>query len=77
MDRRPICYGCRHLKDKVNFKCDAFPGGIPVEILGNKTDHRKPVEGDNGIIFEAKSPDDEDYAKDVFRSVGKGDKPQR
>ena len=32
--------------------CDAFEGGIPVEILTGGHDHTKPFEGDGGIRFE-------------------------
>ncbi len=32
--------------------CDAFPDGIPDEILFNLVDHRKPYPGDHGIRYE-------------------------
>jgi len=32
--------------------CDAFPDGIPDEILDMEDDHLEPFEGDNGIQFE-------------------------
>lgn len=31
--------------------CDAFQGGIPVEILTGLVDHRKPYPGDNGLRY--------------------------
>lgn len=45
------CYKCKHVKPTGD-KCKAFPGGIPVEVLRGKHDHRKPYKGDNGIRFE-------------------------
>ena len=41
--------------------CEAFPSGIPVEILDNIHDHRKPYPGDNGVLFAM--PDDIDDAR--------------
>lgn len=38
---------------KCRWTCDAFPAGIPREILENRADHRKPYPGDRGIHFEA------------------------
>ena len=52
---QPVCLECKHL-DRNNFDgvtCNAFPEGIPEEILvlGNK--HSKPLpEQDNDIVFE-------------------------
>ena len=59
----PVCNNCKHLyaedKEKMNlyrtvkqFRCDAFPKGIPYDVLMWKHDHRKPYKGDNGIRFE-------------------------
>src|SRR3569832_1665235 len=36
--------------------CDAFPTGIPTEILTGAFDHREPHEGDNGVRFEPIDP---------------------
>ena len=48
-----ICLRCKHLREDEG-GCDAFPGGIPDQILlDNK--HSKPLpEQDNKIIFEPK-----------------------
>jgi hypothetical protein len=32
--------------------CDAYPDGIPGELIRNEADHTKPYPGDNGIRFE-------------------------
>jgi len=46
------CVFCRH--SMRGGKCKAFPDGIPMAILDNTHDHRKPYPGDNGIRFELK-----------------------
>ncbi len=52
------CMLCKHRSDDADEQvCDAFPKGIPDEIIANEFDHRdkwtkKP--GDKGIQFEAR-----------------------
>jgi hypothetical protein len=53
------CAVCKHLGDGPVAYCAAFPGAIPVEILHNEVDHRKPwtapetgQPGDMGIPLE-------------------------
>ena len=43
------CVACVHVHMG---RCDAFPDGIPQEILENWHDHRLAYPGDNGIRFE-------------------------
>lgn len=43
--------------------CDAFARGIPDNILLFGDDHRKPVEGDNGVVFKLK---DTNEARELF-----------
>lgn len=63
----PICVGCKHRRgDLMDPKCDAFPSGIPTEILLSNADHRKPYPGDNGIRFDPESPEDAKYAEALF-----------
>jgi len=45
-----ICNNCKH-KTVSKSTCEAFPKGIPKEILTGKIDHHEPYEGDNGIQF--------------------------
>jgi len=53
----PQCYYCdnmdaRTIKDgRLFITCPAFPDGVPVSIVENKRDHRKPYRGDNGVVF--------------------------
>jgi len=49
-----LCAYCIH-KHEDGATCEAFPDGIPDDILLMKEDHHKPVEGDHGIRFEARS----------------------
>lgn len=44
--------------------CDAFPAGIPDAIWGNHADHRQPLPGDNGIVWESNGLAFPEYAMD-------------
>ena len=46
-----LCNRCKHLRRGI--KCDAFPNGIPIEII-RSGEHFLPIVGDNGIVFEEK-----------------------
>ena len=46
-----LCNRCKHRRKGIT--CDAFPDGIPIEII-RSGEHFLPVDGDNGIVFEEK-----------------------
>ena len=47
------CLLCRHYAgDNFAAACKAFPSSVPLEILTNDADHRRPFEGDDGVRFE-------------------------
>ncbi len=46
------CIICCHYTHALT--CDAYPEGIPDEIISGQIDHKKPYKGDNGIQFEGK-----------------------
>lgn len=45
------CPSCKHYRVGL-LACDAFPDGIPYEVISGQHDHTKPYEGDNGIRFD-------------------------
>lgn len=46
-----MCNDCIH--NHRDFTCDAFPNGIPSEII-HREEHNTPFPGDNGIRYEPK-----------------------
>jgi len=73
----PICLGCAHLHrpgDLPQYTCDAFPRGIPVEILKNQFNHTRPHPRDGGIRFEP-VPYLEDVIADDRRDVETSEEP--
>ena len=49
-----LCATCKHFRDDVEDEnvCEAFPDGIPEEIITDEFDHREPHPDDNGIQYE-------------------------
>jgi hypothetical protein len=56
MGPTPLCLRCvRFHEDSVEgFTCDAFPKGIPDEIVLGGFNHNNPFPGDNGMRFLAR-----------------------
>jgi hypothetical protein len=53
-----LCTKCKHFHNQrldANV-CDAFPGGIPLDIIFMEFKHIAPYEGDHGIQFEPAEP---------------------
>lgn len=50
-----MCNDCKH--NHRDFTCDAFPNGIPKEII-LREEHDTPYPGDNGIRYEPKEKTD-------------------
>ena len=50
----PQCHSCKHSQFGT-LNCEAFPHGIPQNILVDAVDHKNPVPGDHGIQFEPKT----------------------
>ena len=49
----PICLWCVHHHGQQSVTtCDAFPEGIPEEVMSAGADHMEPIPGDSGITFE-------------------------
>ena len=46
-----VCPKCRHFAG--GKFCEAFPDGIPYEVMSGRNRHDKPIDSDNGIKFEA------------------------
>ncbi len=50
---QPQCVSCKYLDfSGKQWKCKAFPRGVPEQIKHNELDHRKQVPGDHGIRWE-------------------------
>ena len=46
------CMECLHLVDLVEGLCQAFPDGIPKDLMQDRILHDRPYPGDHGLRFE-------------------------
>jgi hypothetical protein len=63
----PLCMVCKHRKKDATghwFVCEAFPEGIPGEIITGVFKHTRKYPGDNGIRFEPAVKDEAQALKD-------------
>ena len=49
--------------------CQAFPDGIPMAILENEHDHRKPCPGDCGLRFKLATGSSSEAAERVIERI--------
>lgn len=61
------CLACRRLKKKTS-TCEAFPDGIPKEMLAGG-DHRSQLPGDHGRQFLQRNDDQGKEAFDDWKQV--------
>lgn len=54
MEPQGICHRCTHRRRAFPATCDAFPDGIPIQILIGDFIHTTPYPGDKGITFRLK-----------------------
>ena len=56
LDQRSLvgtgCLDCAHLIDLVESTCEAFPVGIPLDILQDRVRHDRSYPGDHGIQYK-------------------------
>lgn len=69
-----ICDTCIHAIGLVGrtFVCDAFPDGVPLDILDGHDDHRTPHAGDGGIMWAAEDAHPDRPSFGVDNSVEDG-----
>jgi hypothetical protein len=53
----PQCAYCAHYRSPIGSggesqTCAAFPDGIPDDMWSNRFDHRRPFDGDGGVLWE-------------------------
>jgi hypothetical protein len=55
----PLCLICKRVNEQDNpSTCEAFPGGIPKEILNGSFVHTKSFPGDRQLLFTPVTPEE-------------------
>jgi hypothetical protein len=66
-----MCRACARYTPGGTGACEAFPGGIPLDILVHGDDHREPFPGDKGVRFlQGQSPDQIEAFQDWQQTFG-------
>ena len=69
----PLCAICRHLRNSEDeMRCDAYPNGIPFEILSSQVDHRKVYIQDHGITYQRSANITQDLEQRVISMAFEG-----
>lgn len=49
----PVCETCERLnREKKGYTCEAFPDGVPDEVLFNGNPHTSEIPGDKGLLYK-------------------------
>ncbi|WP_019176251.1 hypothetical protein [Methanomassiliicoccus luminyensis] len=51
MFKVPLCFSCKRFHWDKDMRCEAYPDGIPNEIIWSKVYHTEPYKGDHGLTF--------------------------
>ena len=60
----PMCMFCTRYRNAMT--CDAYPDGIPAEIISSEHDHRQPYEGDGGMVFDPFDDESAEIVENMF-----------
>ncbi len=56
----PMCSGCVHRVPE-EWRCRAYPEGIPGPIMNSEIDHRYPYPGDGGFVYSGRDAEHEEF----------------
>lgn len=71
----PQCSYCLHRRAEGGVTaCPAFPGGVPADVLRNRADHRKAIDGDAGVRFDPRPEVGEEPLRLLYNVLDNGGK---